>query len=252
MKVLPLFKSHYSLGRSILTLEEEDSSIKGGPRSIVDICKENDIDKPFLIEDSMGGFLQAYTNFSNLKINFVFGLRITFCPDITIKDEESLNQSSKYVILSRNSSGYKRLIKIYSCAAKEGFYYNPRMDFENLKKFWSNKDLMLAVPFYDSFIYKNLLTYNACVPDFSFTDPIFFTEENTLPFDNLIQQKVEKYCDDKFEIRKAKSIFYEKKKDFKAYLTFRCINNRSTLNKPQFDHMCSDEFCVEEWIKSNA
>ena len=112
MTTIPLFKSHYSLGRSILTLEEEGSSKANGPRSIIDICKRNDINTPFLIEDSMGGFLQAYTNFTNLKINFVFGIRMIFCPDINIKDEESLNQSSKYVILARNSSAYKRLIKI--------------------------------------------------------------------------------------------------------------------------------------------
>ena len=145
----------------------------------------------------------------------------------------------------------KRIIKIYSFAAKDGFYYTPRIDFENLKKMWSNKDLMLCVPFYDSFLFKNVLTYNACVPDFSFTDPIFFTEDNGLPFDHLIQQKVAEYCEDSYEMKSAKSIYYENKKDFKSYLTFRCINNRTTLNKPNFDHMCSDEFCVESWKKQN-
>jgi len=250
MITVPLFKSHYSLGRSILTLDEE--SMKNGPRSIIDLVKQNDIDTPFLVEDGMGGFLQAYTNFTNEKIKFVFGIRMTVCPDMNIKDEESLNQSSKYIIFSRNSSGYKRLIKIYSSSAKEGFYYHPRTDFENLKKFWSNRDLLLAVPFYDSFIYKNLLTYNACVPDFSFTEPTFFVEDNSLPFDSLIRNKVEKYCGTKYEMKMAKSIYYEKKEDFKSYLTFRCINNRSTLNKPQFDHMCSDEFCLEGWKQQNG
>ena len=79
-------------------------------------------------------------------------------------------------------------MKLVSIGYLEGFYYRPRMDFENLKKLWSNDDLVLAVPFYDSFIYKNLLTYNACVPDFSFTEPVFFTENNSLPFDNLIKE----------------------------------------------------------------
>ena len=252
MEILPLFKSHYSLGRSILTLEEEGSSMGNGPRSIIDLAKENDIESPLLVEDSMGGFLQAYNNFTSSKINFIFGIRMTFCPDIKVKDEESLNQSSKYIIFAKNSSGYKRIIKIYSLAAKDGFYYHPRLDFENLKKLWSNKDLVLGVPFYDSFIYKNLLTYNACVPDFSFTDPVFFVEDNNLPFDNLIQQKVTEYCANKFELRSAKSIFYEKKEDFKSYLTFRCINNRTTLNRPNLEHMCSDEFSLEGWASQNG
>jgi len=247
MKVLPFFKSHFSLGRSILTLEEPDSTIENGPCSIINLAQENKIKRPFLIEDGMSSFLQAYTNFSNSKIDFVYGVRLTICPDISIKNEESLEASCKYILLIKNSNGYKRMIKIFSQAAKEGFYYEPRTDFKSLKKLWSNKDLMLGVPFYDSFIYKNLLTYSNCVPDFSFCEPSFFIEKNNLPFDNLIENKVKEYCSDKYEVSQSKSIFYNRKKDFKTYLTFRCINKRTTLNKPNLDHMCSDEFCLQSW-----
>lgn len=247
MKVIPFFKSHFSLGRSILTLEESDSIIENGPSSIVDLAHKNKIKKPFLVEDGMSSFLQAYTNFSNSGIDFVYGVRITICPDISIKNEESLHASSKYILLIKNADGYKRMIKIFSRAAKEGFYYEPRTDFKNLKKMWSNKDLMLGVPFYDSFLYKNLLTYSNCVPDFSFCKPTFFVEKNNLPFDNLIEKKVKEYCSDEYEVSRTKSIFYNRKKDFKTYLTFRCINKRTTLNKPNLDHMCSDEFCLQSW-----
>ena len=249
MKVIPFFKSHFSLGRSILTLEEPDSIIENGPRSIVDLAKKNKIERPFLIEDGMSSFLQAYTNFSNSKIDFVYGVRLTVCPDISIKNEESLGSSCKYIILIKNQEGYQKMIKIFSQAAKEGFYYEPRIDFKNLKKIWSNKDLILGVPFYDSFIHKNLLTYGNCVPDFSFCDPVFFVEKNNLPFDNLIENKVKEYCSGKYEMTQGKSIFYNDKKDFKTYLTFRCINKRTTLNKPNLEHMCSDEFCLESWKK---
>ena len=50
--LLPLFKSHYSLGRSILTLQEESNN-QVGPDSIIQICKDNDLKEFFLIEDSM-------------------------------------------------------------------------------------------------------------------------------------------------------------------------------------------------------
>ena len=36
--MIPLFKSHYSIGKSILTLKEKSSSIKNGPQSIIDLC----------------------------------------------------------------------------------------------------------------------------------------------------------------------------------------------------------------------
>ena len=43
----------------------------------------------------------------------------------------------------------------------------------------------------------------------------------------------------------SKSIYYKLKKDFLAYMTFKCINNRTTLEKPNMDHLSSNEFCWE-------
>ena len=252
-KVLPLFKSHYSLGRSILTLGKAGVSEGNGPDSIVDIAIENNLKKVFLIEDSMSGFLEAYQNLSENNIKLVFGLRMIMCPDMYEKSEDSRTKSSKYIVLCKNTQGYERLIKIASDSSKLGFYYKPRIDFSTLKKYWDDEDLQLCVPFYDSFIHKNLLTLSVCVPDFDFTKPVFFIERNDLPFDYLIESKIKKYCESNiYDEVLTKSIFYKNKKDFKAYLTFRCINNRSTLSKPQLDHMCSNRFCLEEWKTINA
>ena len=60
----------------------------------------------------------------------------------------------------------------------------------------------------------------------------------------------DKYVElNKFKTQETKSIYYAEEKDFKAYLTFRCINNRSTLDKPNLDHMCSSKFSFETWRK---
>lgn len=252
MEVLPLFKSHYSLGRSILTLEKQGESSPEHPDSIIDIAKDNKITKLFLIDDNMSGFLEAYSNCKESKINLVFGLRLSICADMHQKDEEAKKQTCKYLIITKNTKGYKRLIKIYSLAAKEGFYYYPRIDFKSLQKLWSEDDLELAIPFYDSFIFNNVMGSATCVPDFSNIKPSFFVEDNNLPFDPLIKKRVEQYCEDKYEIVKAQSIFYKDKKDFKPYLTFKCINNRSALSKPNLDHMSSNEFCLESWKEKNG
>ena len=247
MKVLPLFKSQYSLGRSILTLEGADASVEGGPDSIIDLAIANKMSKVFLVEDSMSGFLQAYKNLADQKIKLAFGLRITVCPDIDEKTEESRHKSCKYVLFCKNENGYHALIKIASDSSRLGFYHEPRIDFATLQKYW-NDDLSLCIPFYDSFLHKNLLTNSVCIPNFDFTQPTFFFEDNDLPFDFLIQDKLKDYCyKNNYDLINAKSIFYAKKKDFKAYLTFRCVNNRSTLDKPNLDHMGSDEFSLESW-----
>lgn len=251
-KSLPFFKSHYSIGRSILTLEKPDDVIQGGPDSIIKLCQDNDLKEFYLVEDNMTSFLQAYVNSSESKLKLIFGLRLNICQDLNKKDESSLKEVCKFIVFAKNKSGYERLIKIYSEASLKGFYYYPRADYETLKKFWSDKDLILCVPFYDSFLHRNILMGYNCVPDFSFTKPLFCIEDNSLPFDHLILNRVKKYCKDEFEKVNAQSVYYANKKDFKAYLTFRCIDKRTTLDKPNFDHMCSDEFCFEKWKDCNA
>lgn len=250
--VLPIFKSHYSVGRSILTLQNPEDAKVNGPDSIISIAKEINLKKLFLVEDSMAGFLEAYTNSKDAGLDLVFGLRLTICKDMLEKNEESRQLSSKCIVFARNTKGYKKLIKIYSSAAKDGFYYEPRTDFESLKKAWSEKDLMLVIPFYDSFIYKNVFGSCFCVPELDFTTPIFFIEDNMLPFDALLQQSVLSFCTDKYPTMHTKSIYYKERKDFKSYLTFRCINNRSKLDKPELSHMCSDEFCLQSWTENEA
>ena len=253
MKSIPLFKSHYSIGRSILTLEDTEEKRENYPSSIVEIAKRNKMKSVFLVEDTMNGFLEAYKNLSEAGIKLVSGYRVSVCNDSTEKNKDSIDTESKFVVLARNEEGYKKLIKISSYAACDGFYYQPRIDFSVLEKYWSDEDLQLCVPFYDSFLFKNSLTFAVCFPKFEFTKPVFFVEDNDVPFDYIIKKKVESYCNEnKLQSIPVKSIYYECRDDFKAYLTFRCINNRTTLDNPRFDHLCSNEFSFDSWKEAQA
>ena len=253
MKSIPLFKSHYSIGRSILTLEDVEEKRENYPSSIVEIAKRNKMKSVFLVEDTMNGFLEAYKNLSESGIKLVFGYRVSVCDDSTDKSKESIDTESKFVILARNDEGYKKLIKISSYAACDGFYYQPRVDFSVLEQHWDDEDLQLCVPFYDSFLFKNSLTFAVCFPKFEFTKPVFFVEDNDVPFDYIIKKKVESYCNEnKLQSIPVKSVYYECRDDFKAYLTFRCINNRTTLDNPRFDHLCSNEFSFDSWKEAQA
>lgn len=248
-EITPIFKSHYSLGRSILTLKDpKDAANTQSSDSIFDICQENSLKEVFLVDDNMSGFLEAYSRSKELGIKLIFGLRLTVCPDALNKTEEGRQNSSKNIIFIRNAEAYKQLIKIYTFAAQEGFYYEPRIDTKTLKSLWT-KDLLLAIPFYDSFLYNNKYTDAQCVPDFSFCDPIFFIEDNDVLIDKDLKERVTEFCADKYKIQKVKSIYYKKKDDFVAYLTFKCINKRTSTEKPNFDGMCSDQFCYESFLE---
>jgi DNA polymerase-3 subunit alpha len=249
MEVLPLFKSHYSIGRSILTLEDEEKE-ENQPDSIIDIAKDNKLKEIYLVEDNMTSFLQAYTNTKKYNINLRYGLRITVTDDIKDKTDDSRQKNCKFVIFFKNQDGYKNLINIFTTAAKDGFYYEPRLDYKTLKSLWDEKNLLLAIPFYDSFIFNNTLKGSVCVPDIEFTKPILFIENNNLPFESIVKAKVLNFSKtNNLKTIETKSIYYKNKKDFKAYLTFRCINNRSTLNKPELQHMTSNRFSFESLLK---
>lgn len=245
---IPLFKSHYSIGRSILTLEKAGESIKTGPDSIIDLALDNKLSKIVLIEDSMIGLPEAATNCNSANIDLHFGVRLTVTADSKNKTEESEETSHKCIIMAKNESGIKSLIKIYTNAySEECFYYEPRTDFDYLVSFW-NENLQLCIPFYDSFLYQNSLTFNRCVPDFNVIKPVFFLEDNGLPFDPLLREKVKDYTGDKYETVETQSVYYAARKDFKAYLTYKCLNKRTVLNKPNLEHCMSDSFCLENII----
>lgn len=251
MKVLPLFTSAYSF-RSILTLDKPDDVTEGGPDSIVKICKDEGIKNLFLVEDNMVGFLEAKKNCGK-DVQLSFGLRITVCADMTQKTDESKKTEAKYVIFARNPAGYFRLTQIFTKANLEGFYDYPRADFKMLKEFWSEDDLILVVPFYDSFIHKNTCYLSNCLPDFSFGKPTFFIENNGIYFDGLLEKAINTF-DPKgeYERMQTKTIYYKDRKDFLAWQTYKCIKNESTLRKPNLENCMSDAFCVEAWKEVNV
>ncbi len=247
----PFFKSHYSLGKSVLTLSKAGDSEPDGPSSVFDIATKLGLSKVTLAEDSISGFLEAYKSSEAAGLSLRFGLRIVVCDSIENKTAESRTKEHKIIVFAKNSKGYESLIKISTLACSEGFYYYPRIDLKVLKDLW-NENLLLTIPFYDSFIFKNNLTYSVCVPDFSFCDPIFLIEDNNLPFDHILNRRIKEYAGINLKTTNVQSIFYEKKSDFLTYLTFRCISQRTTLNKPNLDHCSSNEFCAESFKEKYA
>jgi len=249
-KVLPLFKSHFSIGKSILTLEEKNDE-DNEPDSIIQIAKDNKLKKVFLVEDCFSGFLQAYKHLKENDIDLIFGIKFVFCDNINNKNEEELKKHHKLIIFADGNEGYKTLIKLWTKASTEGFYYTPRLDMQVLKEVF-NDHIRLAIPFYDNFIFNNSLRGYQCLPFVENYKPVVFTEENNLIFDPLLKSKMLKFAEtNKLEVIKTKSIYYKNRKDFKSYLTFKCINGRTSLNKPEMEHMSSNEFCVESWKEQN-
>ena len=251
--MIPLFKSHYSIGKSILTIDHPDSVASDGADSILNIAQENNLKQVTIVEDSLIGFLQAQKLCAELNIQLIFGLRLNVCHKLSKNKKDNAKCTHKVIIFAKNDSGCKLLNKIYSKAFCDG---DGIIDSKGLKDLWIEDSLSLAVPFYDSFIFMNTLHFCNCVPDFSFTSPYFFIEQNYLPFDLKMIDKVQSYCDsNNLQSVPVKSIYYKNKEDFEAFQTYKCICNRRykqrTLSVPNIDHLASPEFCWESYLENN-
>ncbi len=239
--MVPIFTSHYSIGKSILTLEHPDKEKEGGPRSVFSIAKENKLEQIALVENSLTGFPQALSISKELNIHLSFGLLLNIC-----------EQGHRVIVFARNSRGCNKLNEIYSKAFSQG---SECISTEDLVNMWSKRNLLLAIPFYDSFIYKNTMSFENCTPDLVELSPLFFIENNNLPFDRLLERKVRAYAEAfGLTTETVKSIFYENKDDVDALQTYKCITSRrfgkSSLSKPNLDHFGSNEFCFESFLEN--
>jgi len=221
--MIPLFKTHFSIGRSILRVDDIDK-----------ICNDLNIDEVFLVEDAMTSFPEVFRTFGD---RLRFGLRFS------IYNEDGNEESeSKMIAFANGDAGAKELYSLFTNS----------FDAKITKPWESTKNIQYAVPFYDSFLHKNLTTFSNCVVDLP-SDVPFLIEDNNLPFDSLITDKILSYCqNNNNETIIAKSIYYENKEDVEAFQTYKMICNRRPgrsfdLSNPGLDHFGSDCFCIESW-----
>jgi DNA polymerase III alpha subunit len=253
--MVPLFKTSYSLLRSILTLDprQEDRDPEASD-SIVDIAVEHSLNRVCIVDDSISSLLPSILAFQKEKIEVVYGYRVTFVNDVTEKTDDSIKTGHKNIVFIKNKAGYSKLIRLATLAGTDNFYKEPRLSYADLHKVWDDEDLALAVPFYDSFLHRNLLHDHVCIPDFKFIKPTFFIEDNLLPFDYLIQDAANKFAkDNKYDIINTKSVYYKNRDDFDAYMAIKCLNRKvygsgRTLESPDLEHMSSREFCFESFL----
>ena len=223
----PLFKTHFSIGRSILRIDDVDR-----------ICKEENIEDVFLVEDTMAGFPNAFRT---------FGYRLKFGFRFSIYNEDLSEESeSKMIAFPSGDEGAKELYSLYTKSFDKKIV-NP----------WElTKYIQYVVPFYDSFLHKNLTSFSNCMIVLPSNVP-FFIERNGLPFDTILEEKIVDYITNTFgnveeHIELAKSIYYENTEDVSAFQTYKCICNRkpgrqSSLSNPRLDHFGSDRFCIQSW-----
>ena len=86
--MIPIFTSEYSIGKSILSLEDDKELDESKLVSIVSIAKKHELKDVYLVDESMSGFVKAYQNLSKHGINLRFGYKVLFVPTLRIKPKK--------------------------------------------------------------------------------------------------------------------------------------------------------------------
>lgn len=248
--IISYFSSHFSLGRSILTLDEPEDEIDiSKPVSIFSIAKKYDLKTFFLRDSSFSGFIRFYKGCQELDIQGIFGIKLVICNDTIKKDDESRKTESVVTIWMKNSDSYKDLLRIYSKSHTEDFYYYGRSDWKTIINNWTD-NLILSVDFYNGFTARNLLENHQCIPNFGQIKPFFEYSLMSLPFDSLIEKATDEYIKNNgFEKLNIHPILYYDYDSFKSFQVFRSINNRSFFTSPNIDFLSSPNFCWENYCK---
>lgn len=85
---------------------------------------------------TMSGAVKFFSECKSAGIKPIIGCEV-YTAERTMHDKDAAldRKSGHLVLLAKNETGYKNLIKIVSDAYAEGFYYKPRTDKNNLRKY---------------------------------------------------------------------------------------------------------------------
>ena len=118
-----------------LHLHTEYSLLDGAARidRVFDRAREKGITALAITDHGcMFGALEFWKKGRETGIKPIIGCEFYTAPDMNAKDGKNFFH---LVLLAKNNTGYKNIIKLDSLAYIDGFYYKPRIDMELLRQF---------------------------------------------------------------------------------------------------------------------
>ena len=81
---------------------------------------------------SLSTFVEFYETCIANEIHPIIGCEFYYINDITVKDKTE--KRNHLILLAKNETGLKNLIRLHNIATDTGFYYKPRIDFATLEE----------------------------------------------------------------------------------------------------------------------
>lgn len=211
-----LFKTHFSIGKSILT-----------PKDCFDLAE--DLPQVVFVEDDFGGFRKIKRISEDTGKKFVYGIRLDCIHNGSLP--------SKLILFAKTNSGVAELRHIYTAAKANGDVWDMKTVSDNIQ---------IVVPFYDSYIHKSIHQFG--IFSLPVENCIHFVEDNRHPFDYQILKNIKKLG---VTTEQAQSVYYKSPEYFKAFQGYKSICKRKggrpvSFGRPELEDFCSDRFYYDK------
>lgn len=187
---------------------------------------------------NMNAVIKKYQLAKKHGVKLIFGFEAYTCEDMTSREKGQ--KRSHLVLLAKNITGYKNLIKLTSIAHSEGFYYKPRIDKKTLRKYSKGlicttaciaNDVAQKVIKGDLEAAKELI--REYIDIFGKEDFYLEVENHGIREEEIIREAYYKLAKE-FDIKVIATgdAHYLNKEDAKAHEVMLCIQTNSTMNNP--------------------
>ena len=208
---------------------------------------------------NMFGVIDFYLAAKKMGIKPIIGCEVYVAPESRFK--KAYKPSEEYahhlILLAKNETGYKNLVKLVSMAYLEGFYYRPRIDKEILAT--HAKGLVCSSACLKGelscLILKDKLNEAIKAADeFSclFEKGDFYIElqENKIPDQTTANKGLIKISKElNLPIIATNDSHYLKKEHARAHEALLCIQTQATLSDPNHMRFGSDEFYFKDAVE---
>jgi DNA polymerase-3 subunit alpha len=224
-------------------------------RDIVQKAKEYGMDAIAITDHGvMYGVIDFYREAKENGIKPIIGCEVYCVNDLTEKTYAA-KEYAHLVLLAKNNTGYKNLVKLVSLAYTDGFYYKPRIDYKTLKNHAEGLVCLSACLAGDipQYIMKNdIPAAKNLILDLKDTfGPDFYLElqDNGVPEQKKVNEKlIELSRECGVPLVATNDVHYVNREDAEAQDVLLCIQTARYVDEEDRMRFQTDEF----YLKSGA
>lgn len=201
---------------------------------------------------NMFGSIEFYQRAMEFGVKPIIGCEVYIAPESRFEKSAHGIQEASYhlILLAKDETGYKNLVKLVSLGYLEGFYYKPRIDKEILKKY--SKGLVCLssclkgeIPYLIQTDRIDQMQAVAAEYKGMFDKGDFYFEimDNGIPEQNKVNACLMEYSKKMgIPLVATGDMHYLRKEDARAHEALLCIQAQTTLDDPNHWKFQTDEF----------